>query len=151
GLLLGRPASNHAHGIDPELPALLFRLALRGSNPLRGLFERGSRGLQEERVAIADGEGLADRRGPGIHDHRTCAAVRLRLALDALHAQVFSLKIEILLVRPDHFDDVDPFLRVFVTGLVIALLHTEHLELALVPANHDVQPEPAYADMVRGD
>src|ERR1700704_2306637 len=46
GLLLGRLAGDDADGIDAELPALLFCLALRGRNPLRGLIERGAGCLQ---------------------------------------------------------------------------------------------------------
>ena len=34
---------------------------------------------------------------------------------------------------------------------MIALLDAEHRELALVPADDDVQPEAAFADMVGGD
>ena len=61
------------------------------------------------------------------------------------------MKIEILAVGPDHLDDVDPFLRIFVAVLVLALLDAEHVELALVPADHDVEPEAALADVVGGD
>ncbi len=34
---------------------------------------------------------------------------------------------------------------------MIALLDAEHLELALVPADDDVQAEPPLADMIGGD
>ena len=61
------------------------------------------------------------------------------------------MEVETLAVRPDHFDDVDPFLCVFVALLVRALLDAEHIELALIPADHDVQAEPALADMIGGD
>ena len=61
------------------------------------------------------------------------------------------MEVEVLLVGPDHLDDVDPFLGVFVALLVLALLHAEHIELALVPADDDVQPESPFADMVGGD
>ena len=33
---------------------------------------------------------------------------------------------------------------------MIALLDAEHLELALVPADHDVEPEPTFADVIGG-
>jgi len=65
--------------------------------------------------------------------------------------EIFAVKVEILAVGPDHFDDVDPLLRIFVTLLVRALLDTEHVELALIPADHNVQPEAALADMIGGD
>ena len=61
------------------------------------------------------------------------------------------MEVEILAIGPDHFDDVDPFLCVFVALLVRALLDAEHVELALIPADHDVESEPALADMVGGD
>ena len=56
-----------------------------------------------------------------------------------------------LALRPHQLDGVDPLLRVFVAGGVLALLDAEHLELALVPADHDVEPEAAFADVVGGD
>src|SRR5262249_48607054 len=40
GLLLRRPASDHAHGVDAELPALLLRLGFGRRDLLRGLIER---------------------------------------------------------------------------------------------------------------
>ena len=55
------------------------------------------------------------------------------------------MEVEILAIGPDHFDDVDPFLCVFVALLVRALLDAEHVELALIPADHDVESEPAFA------
>src|SRR5262249_60088263 len=70
GLLLRRPASDDAHGIDAKFLALLLRLGFGGRDLLRRLIERGAGCLQEECVAVADREGLADRRGAGIHDHR---------------------------------------------------------------------------------
>ena len=65
--------------------------------------------------------------------------------------EIFSVVIEILAVGPDQFDDVDPFLRVVVAVLMRALLNTEHVELAFVPADHDIEPEAALADVVGGD
>ncbi len=46
---------------------------------------------------------------------------------------------------------VDPVLGISVARVVLALLDAEHLELALVPAGHDVEAEAALADMVGGD
>jgi hypothetical protein len=118
GLLLGRLAGDDADGIDAEFPALLFGLALGGRNSLRGLIERGAGCLQEESIAVADCERLAHGRGAGIHDHRPRAAIGLGLAPDALHVEVLSLEVEVLFVRPDHLDDIDPFLRIVIAGLV---------------------------------
>ena len=61
------------------------------------------------------------------------------------------MEIEIFAVGPDQLDDVDPFLRIFVARLVVALLDAEHLELALVPADDDVEAEAALADVIGGD
>ena len=150
GLLLGGPAGDDAHRIDAELLALLLRLLLGRRNLLRGLIERGAGCLQEECVAVADREGLADRRSAGVHDHRPRSAIGLGLAADALHVQVLAFEVEVLLVRPDHLDDVDPLLRVFVARFMLALLDAEHREFALVPPDHDVEPEAAFADVVGG-
>ena len=47
--------------------------------------------------------------------------------------------------------DVEPLLRVIVARVVLALADAEHLELALVPADHEVDAETAFADVVDGD
>jgi hypothetical protein len=62
-----------------------------------------------------------------------------------------AIKIEILVRRPGELDDIEPFLRVFVANLVIAQRGAEHLELALIPAAHDIQAETPFADVVGGD
>ena len=59
-------------------------------------------------------------------------------------------KIEILVRRPGKLEDVDPFLRVVVAQFVLALLDAEHFELALVPADHKIEPEASVADVVGG-
>ena len=61
------------------------------------------------------------------------------------------MEVEVLAVGPDHLDHVDPFLGIVVTLLMPALLDTEHLELTLVPADHDVQSKTALADVIGGD
>ena len=62
-----------------------------------------------------------------------------------------SVEIEAVAFRPHQLDGVDPFLRVLVARGVRALLDAEHLEFALVPADHDVEPEATLADVVGGD
>ena len=59
--------------------------------------------------------------------------------------------LNIVAAGPGELDGVDPVLRVGVARLVLALLHAEHLELALVPADHKVDAEAALADVVGGD
>src|SRR5262249_57183254 len=76
--------------------------------------------------------------------------IGLGLAADALHVEIFAFEIEVLLVRPDQLDDVDPLLRVFVARFMIALLDAEHREFALVPPDHDVEAEPAFPHVVGG-
>ncbi len=65
--------------------------------------------------------------------------------------KVLAVEIEILAARPDLLDHVDPFLGIVVALLVLALLHAEHLKLALVPTHDDVEPEATRADMVGCD
>src|SRR5580704_2260692 len=143
GLFPGRAASDDADRIAADFVVLRARRRLRLADFLLVLFQRGPRGVEEERIAVFYREGLAGRRRAGVHDHRPRAAERLRLALDAVHVEIFAVKIEILAIRPDHLDDVDPFLGKFVAVLMGALLDAEHVELALVPADHDVEPETA--------
>ena len=61
------------------------------------------------------------------------------------------IEIEIVALRPHQLDGVEPFLCVLVARGMGALPDAEHLEFALVPADHDVQPEPAFADVIGGD
>ena len=108
-------------------------------------------GLHEEGIAVAHREGAADRRGAGVHDDRPRAAIGLGLGAHLLQLDELPVEIEVVAVRPHQLDGVDPLLRVFVARGVLALLDAEHLELALVPADHDVEPEAAFADVIGGD
>ena len=69
----------------------------------------------------------------------------------ALELEELSVEIEFVLLGPGALDDIEPFLRVIVAGVVLALLDAEHLELAFVPAGDDVEPEAPFADVVGGD
>ena len=151
GLLLGRPAGDDADRIDVELLALRRGLVLGRLHLGGGGVHRGAVGLGEEGVAVADGEGAAGRRGAGVHDQRARAAVGLGLGAHVLQLDELAVVFEILLRPPRHLHRVEPFLGVVVALLVVALRHAEHLELVLVPADHDVQSEAAFADMVGGD
>jgi hypothetical protein len=73
------------------------------------------------------------------------------LARTFFQLDVLAVEVEVLVRAPRHLDGVDPVLRVGVARLVLALLHAEHLELALVPAGDDVEAEAALADVVGGD
>ena len=55
------------------------------------------------------------------------------------------------MLGPGALDDVEPLLRIIVAVVVLALRDAEHLELALVPADHEVEAEAALADVVGGD
>ena len=71
--------------------------------------------------------------------------------MNARKFEKFSVEIEFILFRPGALDHVDPFLGKFVTIVMVALCHTEHLEFALVPAGDNVQAEAALADVIGGD
>ena len=75
----------------------------------------------------------------------------LGLARTPLRLKYLPCEIEILAVRPGQLDDLDPFLGVVVALVVLALLDAEHVELVLVPADHEVEAEAALADVVGGD
>ena len=62
-----------------------------------------------------------------------------RQAMNARKLEKFPVEIEFVLFRPGALDHVDPFLGKFVTIVMVALRHAEHLELAFVPAGDDVQ------------
>src|ERR1700683_5574020 len=65
--------------------------------------------------------------------------------------QKLAVEIERIVPRPGLFDDVDPFLRVIVARVVLALLDSEHVEFAFVPSAHDIHAHAALANMVGGD
>jgi hypothetical protein len=55
-----------------------------------------------------------------------------------------SVPVEALGPLPQRLDDIEPFLRVSVTGLVIVRQRqTERFVFRLVPAGDDVQADPA--------
>jgi hypothetical protein len=76
--------------------------------------------------------------------------IRLRKGPHALEPEELSIEIEVAPLRPSAFDDIEPFLREIVARVVLALSDAEHLELALVPADHKVDAEASFANMVGG-
>src|SRR3954464_15000726 len=76
--------------------------------------------------------------------------MRLGLGAHPLEMDVAAGEVKVLAFGPDQLDGVDPFLRIVVACFVIALRDAEHLELVLVPADDDVQPEASLADLVGG-
>src|SRR4051812_34922684 len=74
----------------------------------------------------------------------------LRLSLDALQTEILAVVIKRAVFRIDPLDDRDPFGGIVVALIVLAQRDAEHRELLDVPARHDVEPEPALPDMVRG-
>src|SRR5215469_1305821 len=151
GVLVARPAGDDANRVTADLASLGAGRLFGAVNALRAFLKRCARGLQKESVAISYCESLTGRRRAGIHDQGAGAAIGFRLAANAFHIEVLAVKIEILTVGPDHFDDVDPFLRIIVTLLMRALLDAEHVELALVPADYDIESKAALADMIGSD
>src|SRR5690242_11648002 len=67
-----------------------------------------------------------------------------------MQADELTLEVEVLDIRPGEADDVEPFLRILIAWGVLAHRRPEHVELALVPAAHDIQAEAALADMIGG-
>ena len=52
-----------------------------------------------------------------------------------------AVEIEVVMLGPGALDDVEPFLGEIVAGVVLALGDAEHLELALVPADDEIDAE----------
>src|SRR5262245_55577310 len=152
-LLLARTADHLPDGVDLDLAPERLRRALDLRDLLDIALERRARARRrhEERVAIAQREGLPDLRRAGIHQDRPGAAERLGIRAHALEPQELSVEIERVRVRPRLLDGVEPFLREVVARVVLALGDAEHLELALVPADHEIDAEATFADMVGGD
>src|SRR5258707_12437773 len=151
GLLAGRPARDDAHGVDVDLASVLSGFGLDVAHALRRLLGRSPRRLGEERIAVAQRERPPRRRGAGIHDQRPRAAVGLRLGADVGELDVCAVEVEVLLRAPGELYGIEPFLSVFVAPLMIALLDADHLALVLVPSDYEIEPEPAFADMIGGD
>ena len=84
------------------------------------------------------------RREAGVDEHRL-AVVRRRAADELGEVEVRAVEVDALLLAPDRAHDVEPLLAVDVALVVLALLLAEHLELVLVPAADEVQPEAARA------
>src|SRR6516164_10205907 len=119
---------------------------------LRIALERRSRarGRHEECIAVAQRKGLSDLRGAGIHDDRPRVAVGLGVGAHPLEVEEPPMEIEIAAFRPGSLDDIEPFLGEIVAGVVLALRHPEHLELALVPSDYEIDTEASFADVVGG-
>src|SRR3984893_16627539 len=129
-----RSARHHADGIDVDLAAILPRQRFYVRHMLHRLLEGdAARDVREQRVAVADREGLAGRRGAGIHDQRACAAIGLGLGMSALEPDELAREIEILTRRPGELDYVEPLLGVGVARLLNAQRCPEHLEFAPAP------------------
>src|SRR5215472_332913 len=78
-------------------------------------------------------------------------AVWLWKSARVLELQIMAVEIERPVARPGQLDHIDPFLRVVVARIMLALLDAEHVELALIPADHDVDADAALADVIGGD
>ena len=66
-------------------------------------------------------------------------------------SELMPVEVDVVGLSPGGLDRVDPFLGIVVTRIVLALRRAEHLELVLVPADHDIEPESSAADPVGGD
>src|SRR5262245_64663167 len=74
----------------------------------------------------------------------------LGVGAHALEVEEPSVEIEIAAFRPGPLDDIEPFLGKIVARVVLALGHPEHLELALVPSDHEIDAEASFTDVVGG-
>ena len=78
-------------------------------------------------------------------------AVRLWKSAGVLELQIMAVEIERAVARPGQLDHIDPFLRVVVARIMFALLDAEHVELSFVPADHNIDANAAFADVIGGD
>ena len=76
---------------------------------------------------------------------------RLWEGAHAVQIEIIAGEIERARLAPRAHHGIEPLLRKRVARCVFALVDAEHLELALVPADHQVEPEAPLADMVGGD
>src|SRR5262249_41882191 len=77
-------------------------------------------------------------------------AIRLWGSPHALEPEELSLEIEVALVRPGPLHNIEPFLGEVIARVVLTLGDAEHLEFTLVPADHKVDAETSFADVVDG-
>ena len=75
---------------------------------------------------------------------------RLRPHDRAFDVVEFAIKIELVLAGPQPFDDLDPFRRHVVAGVMFEQRRAEHLDFRPVPTGDDVEHEAAAADMIDG-
>ena len=108
-------------------------------------------GGDEKSIAIAQCECLADVGRAGIHQERPRFAVRLRIGACVVELKIAAAEIERAVAGPRELHHVDPFLRIVVALVMLALLDAEHVELAFVPADDNVYADAALADMISGD
>ncbi len=152
-LLLRRAADHLPDREHLDLAAERGGLGLDLLHHLRGCIDRAARGRGRSEIGVA----VAQREGPTgagrarVHDQRARVAVWLGLCAHLAELDHRAVEIEILVRAPAALHRIDPFLRVIVTRLVLALRHAEHLEFAVVPAGDDVEAETAFADVIGGD
>src|SRR5207247_10432090 len=104
----------------------------------------------EERITVAQRKLLTHLRGAGIHEDRPGVAVRLGKRAYALELQELSFEIELAAFRPGSLDHIEPLLGERVACIMLALGDAEHLELTLVPPDHQIDAEAPFAAVVRG-
>ena len=137
--------------VDLDLAPERLRRALDLRDLLDVALERGA----EPAVARRTHRSCAMRRparlgGAGIHQIGR-AAERLGIGAHALEPQEVPVEIERVRLRPRLLDGIEPFLGEVVARVVLALGDAEHFELALVPADHQIDAEATFADMIGGD
>src|SRR5262249_27664544 len=150
GFRLRRSADHLPYGEDLDLAAELCRGRLHFGNLCGIAGERCARacGGDEKSIAIAQCEWLADGGRARIHQERPRFAVRLRIGARVVELKIAAAEIERAVAGPRELHHVDPFLRIVVALVMLALLDAEHVELAFVPADDNVYADAALADMI---
>ena len=150
-LAVGLAADDDARGEDSDVASVLARHALDLFDFRDGLGRLVTLDGIEHRVAITHRIVDADFRMSGVHQHGPRAAVGFGMRAAALDLDVAAIEIEIVLRAPEPADRVDPFLRIGVALIVLAHRGAEHAEFVLVPAAHNVEPEPSAAHVIDRD
>jgi hypothetical protein len=83
----------------------------------------------------------------GIHDSRIRLLNRLWLQIAFDDLVVLALVVELVL-GPQSFDDVEPFLRHVIAFVMRAHFGAEHVDFRLIPASDDIEDVPAVGNVI---
>jgi len=83
----------------------------------------------------------------GIHDSRIRLLNRLWLQIAFDDLVVLAIVVELVL-GPQSFDDVEPFLRHVIAFVMRQHFDTEHVDFRLIPASDDIEDVPAVGNVI---